>query len=189
MSTPKQFTNEELRIKKNEKSKQRYIENKEKIAAYHAALYLKKLADPEFKKKNAEKAKAYRAANPHMVKDQNRKRREKNPEAERARCRAWFELNPDKRAAYEQNRRAKKQENGGKITPNLKNYLFIAQKGHCMCCRKKCQMSDLHMDHVMPLSKGGAHIDENIQLLCQPCNQSKYSKHPIDFMQERGFLL
>jgi 5-methylcytosine-specific restriction endonuclease McrA len=29
----------------------------------------------------------------------------------------------------------------------------------------------------------------NLQLLCQPCNNQKHVKHPVDFMREKGFLL
>ncbi len=36
---------------------------------------------------------------------------------------------------------------------------------------------------------GGANIDGNIQLLTGLCNRQKHTKHPVDFMQERGFLL
>jgi 5-methylcytosine-specific restriction endonuclease McrA len=41
----------------------------------------------------------------------------------------------------------------------------------------------------MPLKAGGTNDILNIQLLCKPCNLSKGAKHPIDFMQQRGFLL
>ena len=41
----------------------------------------------------------------------------------------------------------------------------------------------------MPLARGGKHEASNLQLLCPPCNMSKNAKHPIDFMQQRGFLL
>lgn len=45
------------------------------------------------------------------------------------------------------------------------------------------------MDHIMPLALGGTNTDDNIQLLCPTCNRSKHAKHPVDFMQQRGFLL
>lgn len=103
--------------------------------------------------------------------------------------RLTLEIRPEKRAIYEQNRRAKKRANGGRLSPGLKGRLYASQKGACACCRAGFTLGDLHLDHVMPLSKGGAHADNNMQLLCQPCNQSKYAKHPVDFMQERGYLL
>lgn len=30
-----------------------------------------------------------------------------------------------------------------------------------------------HIDHIVPISKGGPHIDSNFQLLCAHCNLSK----------------
>jgi 5-methylcytosine-specific restriction endonuclease McrA len=45
------------------------------------------------------------------------------------------------------------------------------------------------MDHIIPLALGGTNTDDNIQLLRAKCNKQKGAKHPIDFMQQRGFLL
>lgn len=63
------------------------------------------------------------------------------------------------------------------------------QRWKCAACRCDLRKSGYHMDHNMPLAKGGAHAPHNIQLLCPPCNVRKSAKHPIDFMQERGWLL
>jgi 5-methylcytosine-specific restriction endonuclease McrA len=46
-----------------------------------------------------------------------------------------------------------------------------------------------HLDHITPITLGGSNTDDNMQLLRQRCNNQKYNKHPIDFMQSRGFLL
>lgn len=189
MAPPKTVSPEEQRRRKNERSRQRYIENKDRIAAYHAERYKKLSEDPEYRRKQAEKSAAYRAANPGVSKRQNAQRRAANPELARQKSREWFARNPEKRAIYEQNRRAKKRASGGKLSPDLKVRLFASQKGCCACCRRDLPIEEFHLDHVMPLSKGGSHEDKNMQLLCQPCNQSKYAKHPVDFMQERGYLL
>lgn len=62
------------------------------------------------------------------------------------------------------------------------------QRWRCAICR--CSIKDgYHVDHIVPLSKGGAHEARNIQLLCQPCNSHKWAKDPIDHMQELGRLL
>ena len=37
-------------------------------------------------------------------------------------------------------------------------------------------VDNLHLDHVVPKSKGGANDYSNYQLLCQPCNSSKNDK-------------
>ena len=38
----------------------------------------------------------------------------------------------------------------------------------------------MHIDHVIPVSKGGLHIPENIVLACRTCN---FSKHATDLDQ------
>lgn len=46
-----------------------------------------------------------------------------------------------------------------------------------------------HVDHIVPLIAGGSNDRSNLQILCQPCNNSKSSKDQIEFMQSRGMLL
>lgn len=87
-----------------------------------------------------------------------------------------------------QNRRARKLESEGNLTPGLSERLFKLQRGACPCCKQPLG-HDYHMDHIMPLARGGSNTDDNIQLLRQRCNNQKHSKHPVDFMQSRGFLL
>jgi excisionase family DNA binding protein len=40
-------------------------------------------------------------------------------------------------------------------------------------CRQCSSVKDLHFDHVIPWSKGGASTVANIQLLCGSCNRAK----------------
>lgn len=40
-------------------------------------------------------------------------------------------------------------------------------------CRQCGSTRELHFDHVIPWSKGGANTVANIQLLCGPCNRRK----------------
>lgn len=65
--------------------------------------------------------------------------------------------------------------------------LFKMQKGLCVVC--KCKLNKYHVDHIMPIALGGSNYPHNIQLLCAKCNHQKHAKHPIDFMQEKGYLL
>jgi 5-methylcytosine-specific restriction endonuclease McrA len=63
-----------------------------------------------------------------------------------------------------------------------------AQRWKCAICRASVKKA-YHIDHIMPLKLNGAHAPCNIQILCPTCNVRKSAKHPIKYMQERGFLL
>jgi 5-methylcytosine-specific restriction endonuclease McrA len=58
----------------------------------------------------------------------------------------------------------------------------------CVECGGLLSKLGKHVDHVLPLAKGGPHSTKNLQLLCPPCNRSKSDKLPEEFMRERGFL-
>ena len=88
----------------------------------------------------------------------------------------------------EHNRRAKKRDDGGKLSVGLTEKLFKLQGGKCACCRKSLG-KDYHLDHIMPIALGGVNEDWNMQLLTQFCNLQKHAAHPVDFMQSRGLLL
>lgn len=96
--------------------------------------------------------------------------------------------NLEKYVAYQNNRRARKIKAGGVLSPGLKGKLFTLQRGRCACCGQKLGR-DYHMDHIVPLAKGGPNEDSNIQLLRRQCNLVKKVKDPIHYMQEKGFLL
>lgn len=55
----------------------------------------------------------------------------------------------------------------------------------CLACGAREPSIRLTMDHVIPLSRGGAHVAGNIQPLCQPCNSSKNAK-TIDYRIARS---
>ena len=96
--------------------------------------------------------------------------------------------NRPKLRVHDQNYRARKTTNGGSLSIGIADKLFKLQKGKCACCGKSLG-DKYHLDHIIPLALGGPNTDNNIQLLRQRCNNQKSAKHPIDFMQERGFLL
>ena len=54
------------------------------------------------------------------------------------------------------------------------------QHGHCYWCGSKVGQH-CHVDHVIPLSKGGSNGPENIVISCVACNLRKYDKLPQEF--------
>lgn len=189
MPAKKLYTEQELRNRKNAKARQSYQENKGKRAAYHAEWHRKNMENPEYVIKMREKAARYLLEHPNYTSERNAIRRAKDPEKAKRESREWFAKNPHKRAAYEQNRRAKKRGALGVVSPDIKNKLLELQKNKCAICGADLSNLVIHLDHIMPLALGGEHDDKNLQAVCQPCNQTKRSKHPIDFMQSKGLLL
>jgi 5-methylcytosine-specific restriction endonuclease McrA len=156
--------------------------NTDRVKASNAAWY----------KSNSEKAKACAAAwyktNSELSKARAAARYKANPERSKASTSAWFKANPESCRIYAHNRRDAKLSSGGKLSKGLSEKLFKLQRGLCPCCNQPLG-NDYHLDHIMPLKKGGANEDWNIQLLRQQCNNQKHSKDPIDFMRSRGFLI
>ena len=132
-----------------------------------------------WRKKNAEKLKAYEA-NRYRA-DAGRREQIRQLSLE------WKKAHPEERRTSVRNRRARLKA-GGVLSKFIEKHLMVFQNGKCPVC--KCDITKrFHLDHIVPVSKGGKNEDSNVQLLCPPCNQSKGGKMPEQFMQSRGMLL
>lgn len=52
-------------------------------------------------------------------------------------------------------------------------YIIARDRSRCHLCRKKCDPSEIHLDHLIPLSRGGTHDAANVRVACADCNLSK----------------
>lgn len=93
--------------------------------------------------------------------------------------------NPDKAREFA---RRRKSLTLNKLPRGTVRRIGDAQRWRCAICRASVKKA-YHIDHIMPLKLNGAHEPCNIQILCPTCNVRKSAKHPIKYMQERGFLL
>ena len=140
-----------------------------------------------YERKNASR-KAWNNANPERIKAKRAIYRKEHSSKIKETKDAWHAANPGAAKIHNQNRRARQRNSGGQLSSGLSKRLFKLQKGKCACCGLPLG-EKYHMDHIMPLALGGTNTDDNIQLLRSICNSEKHAKHPIDFMQSRGFLL
>lgn len=174
-----------------------YSANLDKLKAYKAAYYLEnrerlRKAQADWQRKNAVSVravvKAWRAANPDRAKANAKAWAAANKEKTRSSKAAWSAANPEVARVHQARRRAQKRDSIGRHTAADIKTLRTLQKNKCAACGVTLN-GGYHVDHVMPLALGGGNGPDNLQLLCPPCNLEKSAKHPVDFMQQRGYLL
>lgn len=100
----------------------------------------------------------------------------------------WRKNNKEKVNAKAAARRARKRKAKGRFTEIDITNLISLQKGKCVCCKTDIKKIH-HVDHIIPLAKGGSNERKNLQILCPKCNRNKSAKDPINFMQSIGMLL
>jgi hypothetical protein len=64
------------------------------------------------------------------------------------------------------------------LLKELKDFVFKRAKGLCEYCKSPANISSqaFVMEHIIPKSKGGKTVSENLALACQGCNNYKYNK-------------
>jgi len=143
-----------------ERQKKWREENKE-----HRREYAKKWNEenPEYNKKRYEENKDYY----HKY---NKRYREENKEQESKRIKKWREDNPHLCREYTQRRRAWKKA----ALPHLSENENLALK---ILSEEASMLGEgWHLDHIVPISKGGLHHPDNLQIVRASYNLSKKDK-------------
>lgn len=74
------------------------------------------------------------------------------------------------------NRKKKiKSVSDGTVKPKFIKELMNSQLEKCKICEINIK-DNFHIDHIMPLCRGGLHAITNVQLLCPTCNLTKSTK-------------
>lgn len=168
-------------------NKKRYIERKDEILK-NVAKYREENRDSILDRKrqyyleNTDKCKGksqeWYKNNRDRAIAMNKMWHEKNKDRAKELNKKWVANNLDKRrlvsALSDSKRRAKIKD--GCVSIDIKDTLLNSQNGLCKICGVNLADVKIHIDHIMPLSKGGKHDDANLQLLCSSCNLKKSSK-------------
>lgn len=128
----------------------------------------RKYRDANRDKINA-KSRAARAADPEAARAKDAAYYRRNPESFAAASRRWKAANPDKLRQYDEQRRARRA--GATLGPVDFRALYAAHPD-CYLCGLPLT-GETHMDHVIPLVKGGAHSMDNLRPTHATCNLSK----------------
>ena len=157
----------------------RDLKNKEKRSAKYKEKrknnreeFLEK--EKEHRERNREKlreyTKCYRDSNKESVTGNEQRYRKRNPQAPRIRANI---------------RRSRQNKAGGYFTKYDLEALWNWQKGLCPGCDSNLTAKDYHVDHVIPIARGGSSWPWNLQILCPNCNLSKGSKHPDEWVKPK----
>jgi len=130
----------------------------------------------------------YYKENKSRLLDKMAKYRSLNRLSIRAQQSASYMENPERAKLNARVNRHRRRAAEGVFTKSHIAFLMNAQNNKCAICRKSISKKKT-IDHIFPIKLGGTNWPSNIQLLCPCCNRKKSAKHPIDFMQEIGFLL
>lgn len=115
--------------------------------------------------------------------------RAKNPEKMRALKNRWRAENPERAATHYRNRRARQRAAEGTHTCEDLEAIAEAQDFACAYCGIPLvggECEQVHVDHKIPLSRGGSNWPENLALSCAFCNLSKHAMTAEEFMEGRG---
>lgn len=84
----------------------------------------------------------------------------------------WIDL--QQRIAYSETEQARREQERAKMSARLR-YLVLKRDGFkCQICgRTQEDGVKLHVDHIIPVSKGGETKMENLRTLCEDCNLGK----------------
>lgn len=140
-----------------------------------------RLDSQQYKAENPDKIKqtdtAYNASHKQEMAEYNAAYYAKDPEHHRGRSAAWRRANPERHAEQENNRRARKRKATGSHTFADIELLQKGQGNRCWYCG--ADLTDgYHIDHFVPLSKGGTNEPGNLRLACPNCNLKKSNKDP-----------
>jgi hypothetical protein len=58
----------------------------------------------------------------------------------------------------------------------MKRKKYEEQGGICPLCKKHFDITEMEGDHIIPWSRGGKTVYENLQMLCRVCNNTKSNK-------------
>lgn len=122
----------------------------------------------------------YRALKPEKVKKSRRNWVVNNREKYNQINYRWMKNHPDKTLEFSGKRRARQINATLMIGRDQQG--IIDSIYQCSVRVSKCTGIKHHVDHIIPLSKGGYHIPPNLQVLPAVINMRKRDKLPSEFM-------
>ena len=89
---------------------------------------------------------------------------------------SYIELNPE----FTDPQRLKREREKARKLKKTQWWLGRVNQGICHYCQNRFPPSQLTMDHIVPLARGGESTKGNIVPSCKTCNQEKKLEIPVE---------
>jgi len=155
-------------------------------AKYNAQRRARTASDPEYRERrqligrktyarNADKRKAYTAEYQRNHPDKTRKWKKEYDSRNRAKRLAYQKIWRKSSREYMRSKCAARRalRKGVPVSAVDRTLVFARDNGICHICKKKVNPKSWHLDHLIPLSKGGEHTYQNVAVAHPFCNLSR----------------
>jgi 5-methylcytosine-specific restriction endonuclease McrA len=122
-----------------------------------------------------DKVKQWQKDNPDKTREHARKFYSKHKDSLQQGKKIWRENNRDRVREMKRHSQAARRARANSVSTFVVTKVDLRKIRESACAHCDAR-DDIHIDHIIPLAKGGAHSIGNLQPLCAPCNQSKGSK-------------
>ena len=126
------------------------------------------------KERALELSRRWHEEHPEKVREVQRNYYQRNKEARLENSRRWRHNNPDQVARQNEARRAR--EAGAAVEVIDYQRIYKRDRDICYLCGQKVKKAERHLDHVIPLSRGGSHSEDNLRVTHAKCNLLKGTK-------------
>lgn len=99
------------------------------------------------------------------------------------RMREWRKANPERKRVGDRKRKAAALGAEGEHTAGDVRRQYVIQSGRCFWCDQPIGHAYplCHVDHLIPMQRGGSNWPWNIVLACPRCNCSRSSRMPLEW--------
>ena len=168
-------------------AQKRYLfvsKNKSKVLKQNKISYVKNKKEILLKKKE------YYIKNQKLILENHKEYYIKNKELILKKIHEYRQKYPEVYRASNSKRRAKIV--GAICKISTQDIIKLKEKyNYCCayCGQLNCKDNPLQIDHMIPLSKGGAHVIDNLLPACRKCNLTKFVMNWNDWCEKIGYTL
>lgn len=96
--------------------------------------------------------------------------------------REYRQRNKERKDAQSRTRKARKRDAEGEHTAEEVMQMYEDQDGLCAYCERELN-GEFHVEHMIPLCRGGSNDWSNLAISCPECNMRKRDKTAVEFME------